>query len=351
MRRLIVLMTILILAAALPAGLCGAAPNTERDALMKKGVELHDAGSYKAAIETYQQILEKNPRDANALYEISNSYLALGDFKNCLDFAQRSLAIQTSAYTFSMVASCQDELNDVDGALATFARAMQSYPGDVMLNFNYAVTLTRQNRSAEAKQHLQTAIKADPRYPSPVYVYANMLDAEQNPVGAFYLWLRFLTLEPASQRSHEVAQKLYALVSPTKDGEGSKDTTVTLKAGSSKHDGFPADLATMQMFFHVTVKTGSGDKSVTATPAATFVSTAKVLLGLFRKNIEDNASDLRSFEWQTAGVPLMVLEKKKLTEAFLYYIAALANVEGGREWLKDHTTEFDGLKQYLTKRD
>ena len=336
----------------LAAGLCGAGSNDERETLMKKGVEQHDAGSYKAAIETFQQILESNPRDASALYEISNSYLSLGDFKNCLDFAQRSLAIQGAAYTYSMVASCQDELGDAKGALETFEKAMQHYPGDVMLNFNYAVTLIRENRPEEAKPHLQTAIKADPRYGSPFYVYANVLEAQQNPVGAFYLWLRFLTLEPASQRSHEVAQDIYALVSPAREGDASSSTPVTLKAGSmAKRDEFPAELAMMRPFFHVSVKKDGGDKSAAPTPAATFVSSAKVLLGLFRKTINDNSSDLRSFEWQNSGVPLMELDRKKLTEPFLYYVAALANVEGAREWLKDHTTEFDGLKQYLTKRD
>lgn len=351
MRRFILPMAILVLAAALPAGPCGAAPNDERDALMQKGVELHDAGSYKAAIETYRKIVEKNPRDANALYEIANSYLALGDFKNCLDFAKRSLAIQTSAYTYGLVSSCQEENGDAPGALETFRKALETYPGDVMLNFNYAVTLGRQNRPAEAKHHLQVAINADPRYASPFLVYAAVLANEDNTVGAIYMWLRFLMLEPGTQRSRTVSQYLKDALAPPADGKKDpKSITLRLPPAREKRDEFPTDpqsyAATLQLLNALdAIAAGKESKE---SDAQRFVGHAGTLLRMIEEQVAKDASrDGATFVWQNAGVPITDLEENKLREVFLYYVAGLASMDGATDWLQGHTKEFEDLKVQL----
>jgi len=354
MRRSILPTAILVLAAALPAGLCGAAPNDERDALMQKGVELHDAGSYKAAIETYQKILEKNPRDVNALYEIGNTYLALGDFKNCLDFARRSLAIQSSAYTYGLVSSCQEENGDAPGAIETFRKALETYPGDVTLNFNYAVTLGRQNRHEEAKQHLRVAINADPRYASPFLAYAAVLANEDNTVGAMYMWLRFLMLEPGTQRSRNVSQYLKDLLAPPVDaGKDPKTMTLRLPPAGARREEFPTDPQSYSTALQVlnALDAVVVPKENKESDAQRFVGHAGTLLRLIEDQVgKSQSGDATTFVWENAGLPIAALGTSKLREVFLYYVAGLANMNGATDWLEGHTKEFEDLKVHLAKR-
>jgi tetratricopeptide (TPR) repeat protein len=332
-----------------------AQPAADREALLRQGIELHDAGSYKSAIETYQKILDSNPRDATALYEIGNSYLSLGDFKTCETFARRSLDIQPTAYGYSLAASCQEETGDVPGALATFAKSIELYPGDVMLNFNYAVTLARQNRGAEAKQHLRTAIKAEPRYSSPYLTYAGVLSGEQNEVAALYMWLRFLMLEPGSQRSREVAHYVTdTLTPPPVANSNGKQITIHPPPQRAPSDEFPTDPMYYAVIQQLLAAAGAkaGPKSDKETPAERLVSHGLLMLAMMEERSNtDDSRDRQTFVWQNAVVPLMSLKDGDVRTPFLYYVAALSRVDGAGAWLDAHPKEFDALKQRLSKRD
>jgi len=345
----------LIAAAGLAAHAGEAEPAADRATLLRQGIELHDAGSFKAAIETYQKILDSNPRDAAALYEIGNSYLSLGDFRNCETFARRSIDIQPTAYAYSLAASCQEENGDVPGALATFAKSIELYPGDVMLNFNYAVTLARQNRGTEAKQHLRTAIKAEPHYSSPYLTYAGVLSGEQNEVAALYMWLRFLMLEPGSQRSREVAHYVTeTLTAPPDENSNDKQITIHIPPKQAPSDEFPTDPMYYAVIQQLLAAAGAkaGPKNDNDTPADRLVSHAVLMLGMMEeKSNTDDGRDRQTFVWQNAVVPLMSLKDGDLRTPFLYYVAALAKLDGAGAWLDAHPKEFDALKQRLSKRD
>lgn len=45
----------------------------QRDSIVKVGVMLHDRGEYEKAIAVYQTILDRDPEDVMALYEIAYS--------------------------------------------------------------------------------------------------------------------------------------------------------------------------------------------------------------------------------------------------------------------------------------
>jgi tetratricopeptide (TPR) repeat protein len=345
MARLYALAAIIGVLAAGPAlaGLVGEGAN--RDSLLRKGMEQHDAGSFKAAIESFQQALRLNPRDATALYEIAHSYVSLGDFKNCLTFARRSVDIQPAAMAYNLLARCQDELGDGPGVLATFTEGLARYPGDVQLNLNYAVTLARQRKNAEAKEHLRVAVNADPSYATPYLTYAGVLAGEQNAVGALYMWVRFLMLEPGTQRSRSVALYLKELLIPTTDAKTGKRMTIRLATGNDPRNDFPTNPKIPAFTLKV-----SG-KSDERKPADQFVSNAQLMFSVIADSIEkDTPRDRQTFVWQSAGVPIADLERAKLRETFLYYVAGLAGLEGASTWLDTHTSEFEALKAELAKR-
>jgi tetratricopeptide (TPR) repeat protein len=344
MAKLYVLAAMLGVLASGQALAASAAEGKDRDTLLRKGLEQHDAGSFKSAIESFQQALKLNPRDATALYEIANSYVALGDFKNCLTFARRSVDIEPMAMSYNLLARCQDELGDAPATLVTFTEGLKRYPGDVQLNLNYAVTLARRHENALAKEHLRVAVNADPSYATPYLTYAGVLAGEQNAVGALYMWVRFLMLEPGSQRSRSVAQYLKTLLIPAMDAKTGKRMTIRLATGNDPREDFPTNPKIPAFTLKV-----SG-KSEERKPADQFVSNAQLMFSVIADSVaRDTPRDRQTFVWQNAGVAITDLERAKLRETFLYYVAGLAGLEGASTWLDAHTDEFAALKVELAK--
>jgi len=338
------LATATLLLAAYPALAATAGEGADRDSLLRKGMEQHDAGSFKSAIESFQQALKLNPRDATALYEIARSYVSLGDFKNCLIYARRSVDILPSAMSFNLLARCQDEMGDAPGTLATFTEGLVRYPGDVQLNLNYAVILARQHRNAEAKEHLRVAVNADPHYPTPYLTYAGVLAGEQNAVGALYMWVRFLMLEPGTPRSRSVAQYLKELLVPAADAKTGKRMTIRLETGNDPRDDFPTNPKIPAFTLKVP------GKSEERKPADQFVSNAQLMFSVIADSIaRDTPRDRQTFVWQNAGVAITNLERAKLRETFLYYVAGVAGLDGAATWLDAHASEFEALKLELAK--
>lgn len=317
-----------------------------REGLMRKGEELAAAGSYKSAIETFQKVLAGNQRDSAALYAIARSYLSLGDFRNCVTYAGQSLVIQEAAENYNLLGNCREEVGDRVAALGTFERGLARYPGDVALNLSYAAALARQHRGAEAKPHLQLVIRADASYAAPYLTYAGVLAGEQNAVGALYMWMRFLMLEPGSQRSRSVAAYLKALMVPQPDAKNPTRLTIRLATGGESRDDFPTNPRIPAFTLKVSGKTA--DRK----PADQFVGNTQLMLAVIEDSLErDTPSDRRTFVWQNAGAPIAALERAKLRETFLYYVAGLGGLDGASAWLDAHAGEFEALKAELAKRN
>src|ERR1700674_4851872 len=67
-------------------------PSTEsQKQLIKEGVALHDQGDYDAAISRYEQVLRENPKNVEALYEMSFSYYLKKDCQKSLEMAFKAV--------------------------------------------------------------------------------------------------------------------------------------------------------------------------------------------------------------------------------------------------------------------
>jgi tetratricopeptide (TPR) repeat protein len=59
--------------------------------LLHDGIALHDNQDYKGAIEKYEAALAIDPKLGNAMYELANSYLALGENENAFKWAEKTI--------------------------------------------------------------------------------------------------------------------------------------------------------------------------------------------------------------------------------------------------------------------
>jgi len=173
-------------------------------------IEMHDNGDYQDAIFLYREILEKNPTNFLALYEISNSYFYLGQYEKSRDYAQKCIQIdsycQDNAY--DVLGSSLDMLGEPEKAIAAFEEGIKLNRKNFILYFNHAITCYRVNRIQDAINSLVNAIMLNPLHPSSHIALAEILLNEGRPAPAILLIFRFLVLEANTERSGIALQML-----------------------------------------------------------------------------------------------------------------------------------------------
>jgi antitoxin component YwqK of YwqJK toxin-antitoxin module len=115
------------------AGSCFAQiPYVDSKDLLQKGVELHDKGEYKKAVELYRQVHECDTNYARAVYEQVLSLQADSAFEASKKLALEALRLRGSnkRELLLTVAANYDYLNKQDSALVIYDQIRQLYPHD-----------------------------------------------------------------------------------------------------------------------------------------------------------------------------------------------------------------------------
>ncbi|MCC2605522.1 2OG-Fe(II) oxygenase family protein [Planctobacterium marinum] len=94
--------------------------------LFKKALQAHQSGDLRSASEYYQKVLQRVPREHNALQLLGGVFHAQGDNATALKYLQASLNIKPDQPQVMLnVATCQRQLQDYSGALTTLKQLMR----------------------------------------------------------------------------------------------------------------------------------------------------------------------------------------------------------------------------------
>lgn len=323
---------------------------TSRDATIRRAIELHDSGSYDAAIRVYQSLLEDDPNDGMVLYEIAMTYEALKDYESCIAHAKRSSQIKSPAQpqAFAMLANCHDDSGQVDEALKAFAKGIRLFPKDVMLNYNYAVTLMRQQEPRKARDALRVTIAEAPAYPSPYGLYASMLDNQGQTAAALLMYLRFIMAEPSSDRAIDAAGRVLESFQGALSEEGAdKEIKIAMPnpdAADSEGVGFDHLNIALAVSSAVPAKS---DKPEQLEPADRVVLAMKVFITMAAETADRKLK--KSFVWKTAADPLLELNEREVLDTFLFHVAALGRAEGAAQRLNAQPEAMDKLVEVMAE--
>jgi tetratricopeptide (TPR) repeat protein len=335
--------------AALIAG--PVAAESPHEATIRRGIELHDAGSYEAAIKVYESVLQDDPADPLALYEISMSYQALQRFDRCIEYASKVAAIRGSAQAaaFSVLASCLDGADRDAEAISTFERGLALYPKDVVLNYNFGVTLVQVPDRERARKVLRVAIEQAPAYPSPYRVYAMSLAEDGEVAGATLMLMRFLMAEPQSDRAIDAAQQVvdaFADVFEQPQDDGEKKITVRIPENGAADDEADLTFANVALAIANAAPSQTNDRAVI--PRGDRLSLAMQVF-MFTVGESADRKFKHTFLWKHAIEPLLELEQRNVFDAFAHHVGALARVEGAADWTNQHSEQIERLEQSLAE--
>ena len=135
------------------------------ETLFDRAVMLHQAGNLTEARNSYEQILQKSPRDVNALNFMGVADIQMGDFQRSTYAFKRAIALKPDfGEAYNNLGVALKELKRNDEAIACCEKALSINPDYAEAHYNHAVVLNAINKKEEAVHGYQKAISINPNY-------------------------------------------------------------------------------------------------------------------------------------------------------------------------------------------
>ena len=140
------------------------------------GSALSTLGRSDDALRAWREALSLQPRNLRLMQVMSVEYYKGRYFGEAAKLAGRALEINGNDWNGMFLAIKAYQVAGDDKTASEIARrAVESFPDSARANFEYAYHLQKEGQIAEAEQHLQRAMKADPSYEEPFFFYGNLL--------------------------------------------------------------------------------------------------------------------------------------------------------------------------------
>ncbi len=305
------------------AALAAQAPPTVED-----GVELYDSGHFEEAAELFAKILESDPGNSVALYELALTQWQLGELDNCVALARRGLELdsETEAEFYTIGGTCLSVAEKPQKAVSMYRKGLARHPDHLQLNYNIAVPLAKLGKQEEAKGHLEKAIEVAPLHPGSHFLLANAHEIEGSRIPALLGYLRFMTLERASWRSEYASNAIVRLVNRGVEAEADGTISITLPSTPPDQENvFMGAELMLSMAAIGAAEEGEEDKS----EAEVVLEALTLLLSFLEESTEPT---LRAqFVWTSAVQPLFRLKQSGRIEAHIASVLEEAKLAGAGE--------------------
>jgi tetratricopeptide (TPR) repeat protein len=315
----------------------------EQVALVREGVVLHDQGDYAGAIAKYKQVIDQNPWEVHALYELAFTYFTSKNYQGALDTARLGAQCRSSLLPmiYVMMGNALDEMGRGKESIDTYRAAIKLNPGMGLLHYNLALTLRRAGEQQEAKAVVEAGLECDPNHASSHGLLAEIYRDLGYRVPAIMAYSRFLVLEPASARSaqmRESLQKLMAQGASVGDKPGSINIFISEPPKGRQDEG---DFMPVEMAMSMTYALALGEKpdATKKPPESKYqkLTTAYKILG----ELLDHPKSKTGFATTYYAPYFAALTKAGHTEAFASYAWQGAKVEGASGWASANQAKID----------
>ncbi|MGI6074132.1 MAG: tetratricopeptide repeat protein [Fermentimonas sp.] len=172
--------------------------------LIDQGVTQHDQGNYEAAIEAYNDALDIDSTNIEAIYELSLSYLAINDYEKASEYSTKVIDKQDEKLTigaYAVKSEALAEMGKVDDAIELLKGALEKYGDNYLLHFNLALNYFKKRDNDKAIVHVNKAIDLNKSHSGAFLLNAYLLNDKGHWIKSILSFQMFLLLEPDSKRS------------------------------------------------------------------------------------------------------------------------------------------------------
>ena len=170
-------------------------------------VQHHQAGRLQQAEETYSQILEADPRHADALHFLGVLFHHKGNHAKAFELITKAIEINPSAaYYYNNLGSVLAEQNDIQAAEENYRKAVELMPTYVEGYSNLAKLYYLQEKISEAISCYQKVLELDPGHADARHMLAALKGERLE--GASQEYVRKLFDENAERYDQHLADNL-----------------------------------------------------------------------------------------------------------------------------------------------
>jgi Flp pilus assembly protein TadD len=224
--------------AQLPAGTRDAASERQQDPLRTQAIDAIQKGDYAAAVKALSTLAEKNPKDAQVLYNLGSAHDALDQPGQADNAYRRVIAIAPNMVEAHLALGLLLARNGKPGEAHSELAAATTIPnGDAALRaraFRAMARLDQAGNPVAASDELLSALKLSPETPDDTLLTGELALANNDAPGAESAFRRLLAADP--DNSEATAALAHLLVQQNK----LEQAEPLLTAALTKHPDDPS---------------------------------------------------------------------------------------------------------------
>lgn len=305
--------------------------------LISEGIKLNDEGKYDEAMAKYKEVLQTEPNNANANYEIAFTLFSTNKGKDAIPYLNKITELKSPVIVkaYDMLGSIYDMDNQGEKAIEYFKLGIKADPNYQRIYFNLAITYGRQGKYPEAMDYAAKALELDPGHASAHRVYAIMAASTGQDVKAIYAYSNFLLLEATSERSAAAYKELKTLLA---GGLTQKDGVNNITISNDKD----ADMNAASMLVSMSgISTGAiPGLSETEKFEAQLKTIFSTTGGLSAKKKE------KDFFWSYYADYFAKLSKTEFMPVVVQMMSFTTNNEENTKWFKEHEQQLKDFTKW-----
>lgn len=320
------------------------------DALVEKGVQLHEKGDYQGAIKKYDEALEKDEFNLFALAEKAYTQLTLNEAKPCIENCKLVIAkhpgeedLKTVYVTYG---NAMDMLKEAESALRIYDEGIAIFPDFYQLHFNKGITLVGMKNYEEAKEAFKKSMTYNPDHGSSHNALARLSDMNKKTIPAMLAYARFLAVEPEGQRAVLNLENLKLLLAGNAEKTGKNSITINISSemmGDTLADGSPGpdNFMITEMILSMSAATDFDKKNKKKTEVERF----QEKLDLICSSLSEGQADHTGFFWDYYVPYFVEMKEKGFIETFSYIAFASSDDKKVSSWIKENNA---AIKSFYT---
>ena len=290
--------------------------------LVEQGTQLLDAGNHIEAIKKLQEAVELDASSPAANYELGYVWYLEQDWNKAIKYSRRVVTLgrdyQPEAYI--VYGSALDQRGNTVGAAEIFKEAIQKFPKNYLLYYNYAYTSFNAGNTSLAADALYKALEINPMHGSSHLLLGYVMNSRKENLKTLLPLCFFLMENPSTSDSKNAVNLL----------EKVRNRIINKQAGNSN------DSLYLQLVHSV----------VTGEEEAPDLCALLNILFLHLHDFNLPAISVYNNEY----IPFFyALAQAEHTEAFCYYIMQSSGRQKVDNWLKTHPDQLEQFADWLDK--